>query len=300
MADESPVDTVDAAEPGAASPAAPLAGDWRAALPPDLVGEKSFERYRDVGGLAKAHLELERRLGAPLTPPGPDAKPEQLAAYRQRLGLPESPDKYELELAAPPEGSDFQWDPQWVGRLKQAGHSAHMSAAQIRVMADLYQEYMHSLRDRTRAQQVQEEQGELDGAVKVLEQKWGPRNGPQWRHHQARAETALNTLLAEASEADRQEVRQLANHPAVAHALSQMADGLIERGFVDGQEIPAGLSASDAGARIEAMRTAATQDPNHPLVNRRHPDHERVAAQYLEWQRIEAGDGSQYRRYPTR
>lgn len=298
MAEESGAPGVETAPAPAPEP---LGGpDWRSGLPADLLTDKSLESFKSVGDLAKSYVETKRMVGAPLTPPGPDAKPEQLAAYRQRLGIPEAPDKYEIELPPPAEGSGFQWDPHWVGRMKESFHKAHMSPAQIKAAADLFHEYMHAQQDRVRAQQVQEEQAEITEAVKVLEQKWGPRDGPQWRHHKARALTALNTLLADASDADRAEVKLLADHPAVAHALSQLADGLLERGFIDGQEIPAGLTPTDARQRIEEMRTASLKDPQHPLRNAAHPDHERVYRQYMEWQRVEAGDGRQYTRYPSR
>ena len=246
-------------------------GDWRSGLPPDLVADKSLESFKDVGALAKSYVEIRRTVGAPLQPPGADAKPEQLAAYRQRLGVPESPDKYELDLPKPAEGSGFQWDPHWVGRMKEHFHKAHMTPAQIRAASELFHEYMHSMADRTKAAQVQEEQAELAQSVKVLEEKWGPHNGPQWRYHQARAETAVKTLLADASESDRQEVLVLANHPAVAHALSQLADGLLERGFIDGQELPAGVSIAQASAPKQALLAEMAKDPSHPRKNPQHP-----------------------------
>jgi hypothetical protein len=298
MAEEAVSTAVDTAPAPEVSNGGP---DWRAGLPPDLLTDKSLESFKSVGDLAKSYVETKRMVGAPLTPPGADAKPEQLAAYRQRLGVPEGPDKYEFELPPTAEGSGFQWDPNAITLLKQRAHAAHMTPAQTRAMLEVYQEHMLSLHDRMRAQEVQEEQSELTEAVKVLEQKWGPRNGPQWRHHQARAETAIRTLLADATEADRQEVLQLANHPAVAHALSQLADGLLERGFIDGQEIPAGVTASDAQRKADELWAEAVKDrARHPLTNRAHPDHQRVYDQFLEWNRIAAGDGSQYRRYPTR
>jgi hypothetical protein len=288
-----PAATVTVPEP-ATSPAA--GGDWRAGLPADLVADKSLARYQDVGSLAKAYLEAERRIGAPLTAPGPDAKPEQLAAYRQRLGVPEL-DKYEIDLPAPIEGAGFQWDPHWVGRMKESFHKAHMTPAQSKAVADLFHEYMHSMADRTRAAGVPEDQQERAAAIKELEQHWGPQGGAQWRYHEARARTAVNTLMEGKSDTARQRIYELASDPEFAAALSEMADGLLERGFIDGQELPAGTSIAAASARKQALLAEMAKDPMHPLKNPQHPAREATMREWEELNRIEAGSGAQYRRF---
>jgi hypothetical protein len=181
--------------------------------------------------------------------------------------------------------------------MKESFHKAHMTPAQSKAVADLFHEYMHTMADRTRAAQAQEESQELAQSIKVLEQKWGPKDGAQWRYHQGRAQAAVKTLLAEASEEDRDEVLQLANHPAVAHALATLAEGLLERGFIDGQELPAGTSIAAASARKAALLAEMAKDPQHPLKNPQHPAREATMREWEELNRIEAGTGAQYRRF---
>jgi hypothetical protein len=289
---EMPVETSVATAVATSTPT----GDWRAGLPADLAGSGDLTRYKSLEDFARGFIETKRMVGAPLTAPAADAKPEQLAAYRQRLGVPEL-DKYEIDLPAPIEGAGFQWDPHWVGRMKESFHKAHMTPAQSKAVADLFHEYMHTMADRTRAAGAQEDQQERAAAIKELEQHWGPQGGAQWRYHEARARTAVNTLMEGKSDAARQRIYELANDPEFAAALSEMADGLLERGFIDGQELPAGTSIAAASARKAALLAEMAKDPLHPLKNPQHPAREATMREWEELNRIEAGSGAQYRRF---
>jgi hypothetical protein len=293
-----PDETASVATAPVAPEAAPPAGetlagaggsDWRATLPPELQGEKSLERYKDTGALARAYLEAEKRMGAPLEAPGADAKPEQLSAYRKRMGLPESADKYEVTLHQAADGTDFKWDAKWISTLKERFHAAHAPPKALQAAIDTFHEYMHSTYDQVRAQQAQAETQALEENIRGLEQKWGPRGGPQWKHHQSRAEAAIRTLMADAPPAAVQKVVESANDPEVAHAFALLSEGLLERGFISGDEVTAGVDPSAAQAEIDSMRTAALKDPTHPLMNRQHPQHERTFDKWLKLQGIVAG-----------
>lgn len=282
------VETASAPEaPAIAAPAAP-GGDWRSGLPPELQAEKSLERYKDPVALAKAYVEVEKKMGG-LTPPAADAPPEQHAAYRKRIGVPESPDKYEVTLAAPPEGSGVTWNEKWLGRLKQRMHAEHARPAVVQAVLDTYVEYANETWDQFRGQQAQAETAEREEAMRVLEQRWGPRNGPQWKHHNARAVAALEHLFGDAAPAERNAIIEMAGNPHFAAGLSRLADGLLERGFVSGDQMGSGASPAEAQAKIDQIREAAIKDPNHPLNNPRHPQHERVHREYMQLHGIVAG-----------
>ncbi|MGE5515324.1 MAG: capsid assembly protein [Bacteroidota bacterium] len=82
------------------------------------------EKFRDprTGGvrteaLLRAYMELERRMHSMVKVPGPDCSPEDRCAFHRALGVPDSPDGYDIasrhELLTS--------DPQVNSRLHQAG-----------------------------------------------------------------------------------------------------------------------------------------------------------------------------------
>lgn len=75
-------------DPGKKNPA------WMDQLPDELKKDEAFTSFEKLGDLAKAYKELASK-GDGI--PGKDAKPEELAAFYAKLGVPESADGYDLK-----------------------------------------------------------------------------------------------------------------------------------------------------------------------------------------------------------
>ena len=113
MAAADAVDTAPAPTEAAPSAARPhrrrprARPDWRAGLPPELLSRSPSSVQGPAEPRASAYVETKRKPGGPLEPPPADAKPEVVAAHRKRLGVPESPDKYDVTLPPPAEGTQL-------------------------------------------------------------------------------------------------------------------------------------------------------------------------------------------------
>ena len=88
----------DAAPKADASPP-----DWRAALGDDL--RPKLEKFTSSTDLAKSYVELQAMVGKRVAVPDENATPEQVAAFREKLGVPKTPGEYKLAVPANlPEG----------------------------------------------------------------------------------------------------------------------------------------------------------------------------------------------------
>jgi hypothetical protein len=107
------------------------APSWKEALPQELKDAPSLKDYKDVAGLAKSHVELQKMVGNSIRPPGPDAAPEARqefftklqklvpelvnskdeAALLSALGKPQKPEEYSppTELKDLPEAVVNGW-----------------------------------------------------------------------------------------------------------------------------------------------------------------------------------------------
>src|SRR4051794_17181010 len=112
----------DAAMPEGAKPAA------RPAEVPEKFWHAANGTLR-VDALLKSYLELERRMSQRAGRPAPDAAPEELARFRQAMGIPDSPEGY----AIPPPHDLCCVDPEVNGRL----HAAQFSQDQAQLVYDL-------------------------------------------------------------------------------------------------------------------------------------------------------------------
>jgi len=103
-----------------------------AAVKPSDVPEKFWDAGSGslrLEALLKSYLELERRLSQRMAPPGADSPREDLQRYRQAMGIPETPDAYDIQ--APHELCCA--DPQ----VNEALHQAHFSNPQAQLVYDL-------------------------------------------------------------------------------------------------------------------------------------------------------------------
>lgn len=72
-------------------------GSWRDSLPDELKSDPTLNKYSDVPNLAKAYLELNKKLGQKgVIKPGKDASPEEIKSFREALGIPTDPSKYDM------------------------------------------------------------------------------------------------------------------------------------------------------------------------------------------------------------
>ncbi|RAI58751.1 capsid assembly protein [Roseicella frigidaeris] len=112
--------------------AAPTAEPPKPAARPPEVPEKFWDAAAGTlrtEALLKSYLELERRLSQRAARPGADAAPEELARFRQAMGIPESPEGYSITAPHALCCADAEVN----GQL----HAAHFSQDQAQLVYDL-------------------------------------------------------------------------------------------------------------------------------------------------------------------
>jgi len=108
---------------GATPPAAPEAS-WRDKLPVEMRNDPTLGRYKTEADLARAFIERNELIGKKgIIPPGKDAKPEEIAAFHEALGVPKNSDGYELADWRPPEGLPWNGElvPKMLDQFREAG-----------------------------------------------------------------------------------------------------------------------------------------------------------------------------------
>lgn len=107
---------------GATPAPTPQGEDWRAALGEDL--RPKLEKFASAADLAKSYVELQSSMGKRVVVPDENATEEQIAAYREKIGLPKTVDEY--KLAIPEDLPEGLVDPAIAGEeLKKYAAMAH-------------------------------------------------------------------------------------------------------------------------------------------------------------------------------
>ncbi len=114
-------------------------GDWRASIADDRV-RRFAEKFTSPADAAKTAFEFRQKLSDVVPKPGKNATPEEVAAFRKAIGVPDSPGGYEIELPDDPR-PEMQLDEAGEARLAGflgAMHQAGAPPAAVQAAIDTY------------------------------------------------------------------------------------------------------------------------------------------------------------------
>lgn len=142
---------------------------WRDSIKDE--GLKKFaSNYNTVEDLAKSGLEFRQKLSNAIFVPGQDASPEDKAAFRQKLGVPDSPEGYLYQF---PEGFDQSLATDEVNesfnKLKGLLHGEGATPNVVKASLDFY---ANLINESAQAQQRAQE-ASLMAAEQSLQKEWG-------------------------------------------------------------------------------------------------------------------------------
>ena len=97
--------------------------------------------------------------------PGADAKPEEVKAYREALGVPDKPEGYEIKLPEGIDGEKYAIDEHFLGPLRQVALDNHIPGAAFSAFADAF--------IKQQAEDMQAEAARNDQALQDHLKSWG-------------------------------------------------------------------------------------------------------------------------------
>lgn len=118
----------------------PVGGEWFAGIADE--GTRTWVQakgWKDPGALAESAYNLEKligheKAGRTVVIPGADAKPEEIAAYRAKIGVPANAADYKLPV---PEGGSTEF----AGEAAKWFHEAGVPPAQAQMLAGKWNEF---------------------------------------------------------------------------------------------------------------------------------------------------------------
>jgi hypothetical protein len=233
--------------------------DWRESLPGDLKLDKTLADFKDVGSLAKSYVETKKLVGDAVRIPKPDAKPEELAAFYKRLGVPESPDKYPIELPKLPDGAPGWHEPTIQG-FRETAHKAGLTPAQVTQLIGWYATDQLGKRDASAAQSSTASREARAKAQAALEQEWGPQDSPLYQRNKGLARSAVRHLFADDPELAAL-IEGEGNRPALVKGFAKIGQTMLEDELIDGDFTPAPDKATLDSQIRDARATLARLNP---------------------------------------
>lgn len=159
---QGPQDQGAQAEAGSAEPAG-----WLTQLPKDVRSHEALQGLSGVGELATGYAELKARIAEMVKVPGDGASDEEIAAYRNAIGVPESPDKYELEKPDLPPG--LQYSQELESQFKKLAHETGLSASAASKLYGFFAQQSTQALNKAKA----EAREQREEAERSMKKEWG-------------------------------------------------------------------------------------------------------------------------------
>jgi hypothetical protein len=155
---------------------------WVDSIPDDLRNHPSLKKFKSPGDLFKSYVNLETMVGKDkVAIPGPNATPEEINKFYEKLGRPETPDKYELKFD---DIENFTPNEEFLNSFKKWAHEEGLTNAQANSLAKKYINF-----EQTAMKQYSETLAEeLRKAQQALKNEWGR----EFDERVKRAEDALD------------------------------------------------------------------------------------------------------------
>ena len=227
--------------------------DWKSSLPEDIRNEPTLQNFKDIESLAKTVIHQQKAMGSRIPLPKTD---EELSEVYNKLGRPESADKYEYQLN---EDVKQYFDEGALSRFKEVAHANGLNSKQVQALIDYQSGEL--------AEVIQNEPSQL-AAQKIetedyLKKEWGAEYDRNVRAAQRALQVYGDDEIIELMNTS------AGNHPAVVKLFSKLGKEITEDMAQNTANNRLAVSPLDAKMEIEQV----FNNPNHPYFKDNHPEH---------------------------
>jgi hypothetical protein len=245
----------------------PVSGKtWKEAISQEYRSNPNIEKFTELDALAKSYINAVSMIGTDKIPlPGKSATDEQWNEVYNKLGRPESPDKYALE---------FKTDVAPVDEnvIKGFAQNAHKLGLNNKQAQGILEFYKSTLEGSAKEMSVNMESAQAE-AANMLRSEWGKSYDENLRKASSVAQTYLEPELLDTQLRDGS---RLGDNPKIIKAFANIANLLSEDKII-GTEADNVLQGREIEKEIEEL----TSDRQGAYWNKMHPNHTKVVNQVL-------------------
>jgi hypothetical protein len=237
---------------------------WKETISEEFRNDPNISKFTEIDALAKSYINATRMIGQDkVAVPNENSTDDQWNEVYGKLGRPESPDKYKLEV-----NSDLV--PLDESAVKSFAENAHELGLNNKQAQGILEYYKNSMEGSVQQARIDTETAQANSEAE-LRKEWGRSFDENIKKAGAVAkanmdETVLNMELKDGT--------RLGDHPAVIKGFANIANLMSEDKLVGTES-----ENVDQGADYEAEISKLVNDRDGPYWNKSHPDHDKVVQQ---------------------
>jgi len=245
-------------------PVPTVAKSWKEAIPEDLRNDPNISKFTELEALAKSYINATRMIGQDkVAVPNNNSTDDQWNEVYNKLGRPESPDKYKLEVK-----SDVV--PLDDGAIKSFAENAHKLGLNNKQAQGILEFYKESMEGSVQQSKVDTETAQANAEAQ-LRKEWGRAFDDNIKKAGAVAKANMNPQILDMELKDG---TRLGDHPEVIKGFANIANLLSEDKLVgtESENVSQGVDYQSEISKI-------VNDRSGPYWNKSHPDHDKVVQQ---------------------
>jgi len=241
-----------------------VAKSWKETISEEFRNDPNISKFTEIDALAKSYINATRMIGQDkVAVPNENSTDDQWQEVYGKLGRPESPDKYKLEVQSETAPLDDT-------AIKQFAENAHQLGLNNKQAQGILEFYKNSMEGSIQQARVDTETAQAN-AEQELRKEWGRSYDENIKKAGAIAkanmsEDILNMELKDGT--------RIGDHPSVIKGFASIANLMSEDKLVSTES-----ENVDRGTDYEAEISKLVNDRDGPYWNKAHPDHDKVVQQ---------------------
>ena len=244
---------------------------WKDHLDEDLRNDPSLKHIKDIPSAIKSYVHAQRMVGQDkFNVPNKYATPDEWDNIYNKLGRPESADKYDIKLE-----ENSMISPEFLQGFKASAHKAGLNPAQASEFMNFYGNQVKEAQTQIAAYEEQQSKEEVEG----LKKEWGAA-------YPSKIKAAQEALTSFGGPEIMNYLKEsgLDKDVTLAKFFAKIGEALTEDNNAEGGHSQSNaLTPSQAHKEINAMMT------NPAYFDKEHPDHARLveyAVELRNWTKV--------------
>jgi len=241
-----------------------VAKSWKETISEEFRNDPNISKFTEIDALAKSYINATRMIGQDkVAVPNENSTDDQWQEVYGKLGRPESPDKYKLEVQSDTVPLDD-------GAIKSFAENAHKLGLNNKQAQGILEYYKNSMEGSAQQARIDTETAQAN-AEQELRKEWGSNYDNNIKKAGSVAKANMNPQILDMELKDG---TRLGDHPEVIKGFANIANILSEDKLVSTES-----ENTDRGTDYEAEISKLVNDRDGPYWNKSHPDHDKVVQQ---------------------
>jgi len=237
---------------------------WKDSISQEFREDPNISKFTEIDALAKSYINATRMIGQDkVAVPNENSTDDQWNEVYGKLGRPESPDKYKLDVQS-------EIVPLDDGAVKSFAENAHKLGLNNKQAQGILEYYKNSMEGSEQQSRIDTETAQANAEAE-LRKEWGRSFDENLKKAGSVAKANMNPEILDMELKDG---TRLGDHPSIIKGFANIANLMSEDKMIGTDE-----DSATSGRNLDEEISKIVNDRDGPYWNKAHPDHDKIVQQ---------------------